>query len=765
VPDLGNLPVDQILYTGLGVALWAYFFIFCVGRSRAAGVAYSEPPLALYGSAIKAIRLITLVLFAGAGFVFASEKSFLSLLIERGGGLALSGGPGFLVGFALYGMLAIYRMWKSRQDTVIYEPMPKGPTLGWLLAIIGGIGAVAAGPTLLESFFGMSANDLSARFQPGAFLAVLLTIVFFWLIPARVGHMLEDKEEETVWAHATGLELFRWSLAGLTVTALFGIFGVFPGLEDIASYPLPVPLGAGIPIVGAIIFGFFWYMPMRTLAKLASEGDFVAKENLPRVRFSGMVALSAYRKRAKAGSRRMQDGQKQLCPTCLRPTDDINAYHSFKFDHCPHCGSFIPPVFTMLDYVKNQSARIMPLVQSEPAEKGKKKKQRGEDESQLMQDLMRGLIAMTVQERGTDLHLGVEGEKFVVKCRTDGVLFPMMEFHKAMARPMISSLKVQANLDIAERRKPQDGRFRVDIGGSALDIRVNTSPVADGEMAALRLLYRQESTGSIYKLGMSFRNVNQLSKLIQHRNGLILVTGPTGSGKSTTLYNALEAIANGERNVVTLEDPIEVEVKGLTQMQVNANKGFTFANGLRTILRQDPDVIMIGEIRDGETAKMAIDAAATGHLVFTTLHATDSVGATGRLKDLGIDLTRASAVLLLSLAQRLVRMICTRCETEQIMTREELEKRGIRGFPDARATLKRGVGCPHCHESGFYGREGIYEFFIPDDLLKQLLAENQPIATIRQQARAHGMRTLLEDGLTKVVLGRTTIDEVLRVTT
>jgi len=393
----------------------------------------------------------------------------------------------------------------------------------------------------------------------------------------------------------------------------------------------------------------------------------------------------------------------------------------------------------------------------------KRKRKSGEDDSRRVQDLLRSLIGAAVAERGTDLHLVIEDESFVVRCRTDGMLYTMIEFNKIMARPVISALKVIANMDITERRKPQDGSFKIDIHDQTIDVRVNTSPIADGEMAVTRLLYRRGVTGTIEKLGMAQRNAHNLVDVIRRPSGLILVTGPTGSGKSTTLYNSLETIATGDRNIITLEDPIEYQIKGISQMQVNEAKGFTFSTGLRSILRQDPDVILIGEIRDKETAKMAIDAASTGHLVFSTLHAMDSVKAVGRLSDLEVDAERYSTVVLLVLAQRLIRLNCTHCLERYALSESELIRMKVEGSPRATFDTRRGLGCTRCRETGFYGREGIYEFFIPNDEIRGMIARRAPVAAIRQRARSSGMRTLLEDGLTKVLMGRTTLAEVLRV--
>jgi type II secretory ATPase GspE/PulE/Tfp pilus assembly ATPase PilB-like protein len=359
--------------------------------------------------------------------------------------------------------------------------------------------------------------------------------------------------------------------------------------------------------------------------------------------------------------------------------------------------------------------------------------------------------------------MSVEGENFIIRCRTDGVLYTLCSYSNLMERPLISALKIMSSLDITERRKPQDGSFKIEILGQNVDIRVNTSPVPGGEMAAARLMYSRGEIGSLDRLGMSRRNERAILELIRRSSGLIAVVGPTGSGKSTTLYNCLEGISSGDRNIITLEDPIEYKIDGVSQMQINQAKGFTFATGLRSILRQDPDVIMVGEIRDGETATMAVNAAATGHLVFTTMHSPDSIGAIGRLADLGIEPQRFASSTLLILSQRLVRLNCPECSADTVMAREQLDREGLYDAPEEYYNVRVGRGCPHCRDSGYYGREGIYEFFTPDDALRTMIAEKASLPALRREARARGMRTLLEDGITKVLLGRTTLEEVLRV--
>ncbi len=778
VPDLSNLlSPSTIESVVIAAAAWAYFAFFTPYMARRAGVTYEEPPLWLYGKTFNAIRWILLLAFLALAVMRPLTHDVMTFIPERPVSLGLSLIYDLILGGALFGILTVYRRIQAQRQAVVIEPLTFGSAIlrGVVVLLIAGV--LIGVPVVLESVLGIPlVKSLFGGGEPGSynadlslFFGLLLTFVLFWLIPEMIADRLQAQDGTPVWARSTGLEFFRWNLTGLILFASIGLLAAIPGADPFFNYPLSWVFGVLVPVIGAVIFLIVWVAPQRSLAQHASEGEFLAKELLTRVRFSGVVAWLAYRGRSHGRSKGLKpDDEKRLCPTCLRPINDITLYRDLKFDHCPNCHSFIPPLFTMLDFVKHQANRLAALAEDQGPPgaigKSKKKRARSVDEERLVQDLLKAIFAMAVSERGTDLHLIVEGDKLAVRCRTDGVLYTMVEFDKSMARSLISSVKVMANLDITERRKPQDGSFKINIGDRDLDVRVNTSPVPDGEMAAMRLLYLQDVLGSIEKLGMGSRNIKNLKKLIHNPSGLILLTGPTGSGKTTTLYNALEAIATGERNIVTLEDPIEYQIKGLTQMQINPSKGFTFATGLRTILRQDPDVIMVGEIRDTETAKMAIDAAATGHLVFSTIHATDSVGVVGRLIDLQIDPKRVADVTLLFLAQRLIRLNCPKCCREYPVTRQELEQLGIQGAPQANYVLRRGDGCPHCHETGFFGREGIYEFFVPNDEIRHLISQQAPTPFLHQRSRALGMRTLLEDGLVKVLLGRTTTDELMRVT-
>lgn len=753
----------------MGVALvaWAYFFIWCVLQGRKPGIAAEEPTLALYGPTFKLVRGLAFLVFAVGGFFIPLRTDPVAFVLEQIEPMGFALGGLVLIGGLMTAATASYIRWRVGQSGVIIEPLSFVQILGRVFAGFAVLGLAIVVPSVAAAAMGTSVEDLSDQADAGFFASALTLLVLFWLIPAIGAQSFEERDFARVWIVSPALVLFRWVLLGFIVLAATGPLSGIIGLDAVFIHPLPVASGVVIPLAGAVLYGFVWGLPMRVIARHAADGNYVAQEYVARVRFSGFLAWWDFRSRARSGAKRYASEEvDKLCPTCLRSIGDISLYASLKFDACPHCDSFIPPFFSTKDYLDFQAERLVPLIEESEQERAsgvRRKRKPGDDDSRRVQDLLRSLIGAAVSDRGTDLHLLVEEDAFVIRCRTDGMLYTLIEFNKIMARPVISALKVIANMDITERRKPQDGSFKIEIQDQTIDVRVNTSPLAEGEMAVTRLLYRRGVTGSIEKLGMGPRTARRLLDIIRRPSGLILVTGPTGSGKSTTLYNSLETIATGDRNIITLEDPIEYQLKGISQMQVNEAKGFTFATGLRSILRQDPDVILIGEIRDSDTAKMAIDAAATGHLVFSTLHAMDSVKAVGRLSDLGVDAERYSTVVLLVLAQRLVRLNCTECLESYTLSSAELAGMDINSCPREEFDTRRGVGCPRCRESGFYGREGIYEFFIPSDEVRGMIARSAPVAAIRQRARTAGMRTLLEDGLTKVLMGRTTLAEVLRV--
>jgi len=321
-----------------------------------------------------------------------------------------------------------------------------------------------------------------------------------------------------------------------------------------------------------------------------------------------------------------------------------------------------------------------------------------------------------------------------------------------------------ASLDIAEKRLPQDGRIRIKIAGKDIDIRVSTVPTSFGERAVLRLLDRSQVILGLSEIGMGGDHLKAMEKVTTSSHGIALVTGPTGSGKTTTLYGALMRINSADKNIITVEDPVEYQLTGISQIQVNPKIDLTFASGLRSILRQDPNVIMVGEIRDLVTAEIAIQASLTGHLVFSTLHTNDAAGAVTRLIDMGVEPFLVASSVNAILAQRLVRMICGHCKEQYAPLPEEVEEIGISKGDLPEGGLWRGAGCDHCLGTGYLGRTGIYELLLVTDSIKAAVLRNPDSGTIKKTALSQGMRTLRQDGARKIISGTTTIEEVLRVT-
>ncbi|HVK58036.1 MAG TPA: ATPase, T2SS/T4P/T4SS family [Candidatus Kapabacteria bacterium] len=370
------------------------------------------------------------------------------------------------------------------------------------------------------------------------------------------------------------------------------------------------------------------------------------------------------------------------------------------------------------------------------------------------------------KDRATDIHFEPAEDELRIRYRIDGILHqtPMPPQLKRYQAALISRIKVMSGMNIAEKRLPQDGRINVRIKGEEIDIRVSTVPTVYGESVSLRLLTRGKIFLSLEKLGFAPHEENALREIIVKPHGILLVTGPTGSGKSTSLYAFLSTINSVHKRIITIEEPVEYELKGINQIAVRSDIGLTFAMGLRHILRQDPNVIMVGEIRDLETAEIAIRAALTGHLVFSTLHTNDAPSAFTRLIDMGIEPFLVASSVEAVLAQRLVRTICTHCKVEQKVEKDFLRKIG---FPEEEidtAKFYKGAGCEQCRQLGYQGRMGIYELLILDESIRPLILSRAAASTIAQKAMEGGMRTLRHDGWNKVRAGLTTIEEVLRVT-
>ncbi len=375
--------------------------------------------------------------------------------------------------------------------------------------------------------------------------------------------------------------------------------------------------------------------------------------------------------------------------------------------------------------------------------------------------LINAMLSEAIKVGASDIHVETFEKSLVIRFRIDGVLREVLKPNRKLASLLVSRIKVMAKMDIAEKRVPQDGRISLRLGGRAVDVRVSTMPSSHGERVVLRLLDKQATRLDLRKLGMTENTRRLLTELVHKPHGILLVTGPTGSGKSTTLYAALSEINTHERNILTVEDPIEYALEGIGQTQVNPKVEMTFSRGLRAILRQDPDVVMVGEIRDVETAQIAVQASLTGHLVLSTLHTNTAIGAISRLRDMGIEPFLLSSSLLAVLAQRLVRTLCSACRVPHQPDNREQELLELE--PGVRETIYRAEGCEHCNFTGYRGRTGIHELLIVDERVREMIHTEAGEQQIERYLR-HSTPSIRHDGISKVLQGITTLEEVLRVT-
>ncbi len=386
------------------------------------------------------------------------------------------------------------------------------------------------------------------------------------------------------------------------------------------------------------------------------------------------------------------------------------------------------------------------------------------DESAIVQ-VVDSIIREAALQDASDIHIETTDDGVKVRYRIDGALRDQNSFPKGAAQQIMARLKIMGHLDIAERRIPQDGRIRFKKGSIDLDLRLSTLPTVYGEKAVMRLLQKASNIPELEQLGFSEYNYARYTEIIERPNGIFLVTGPTGSGKSFTCFSTLKRIAKPEKNTTTIEDPIEYEVPGIVQSQVNNTTGMTFARALRAFLRQDPDIIFVGEIRDTETARIAVEAALTGHMVLATLHTNDAPGAVTRLEEMGVENFNISASVMGVLAQRLVRRVCSECKQPTNADPEVLRRLGIGEREIRGANLVRGAGCPRCGGTGYKGRMGIHELMVIDDSLRRAIGAGRPAAEIRDIAlNESGLRSLRQDGIEKALQGLTTLEEVLAAT-
>jgi general secretion pathway protein E len=380
--------------------------------------------------------------------------------------------------------------------------------------------------------------------------------------------------------------------------------------------------------------------------------------------------------------------------------------------------------------------------------------------------LVNDILFRALQLRASDIHVHPYEAKIQIRYRIDGILYDVLSLNRNVLPLIISRIKVMSGMDIAEHRLPQDGRCSVRLGQREIDLRISTVPTSYGERSVMRLLDKSTGLFGLNELGLWGDDLKKFDTLLNRSHGVIFVTGPTGSGKSTTLYACLNRINSAEKNVITIEDPIEYQLEGISQIQVASKKGMTFATSLRHVLRQDPDVIMVGEVRDIETARMAIQSSLTGHLVFSTLHTNDSAGAISRLLDLGVEPYLVSSSLIAIIAQRLVRKVCPECKMASEPSPHELRELGI-GASDSAADGGKffvGQGCEKCFQTGYRGRTGIYEMMLINEEIQNIIYKRETAGTIKKMALEAGMQTLRMDGARKVLAGITTVSEVLRVT-
>ncbi len=378
--------------------------------------------------------------------------------------------------------------------------------------------------------------------------------------------------------------------------------------------------------------------------------------------------------------------------------------------------------------------------------------------------LVNMLFFEALRMRASDIHLQPYEDKLQVRYRIDGILHDTQVVPKKVQEAVVSRIKIMGRMDIAERRLPQDGRTSIKVGDADVDVRISSVPTSYGERIVMRLLDKSARLYGLHELGLAERDRELLDRLIHMSHGILFVTGPTGSGKTTTLYAMLQKINTLEKNILTIEDPIEYNIRHISQIQVSPKKGLSFATGLRSLLRQDPDIMMVGEVRDVETARIAVQSALTGHLVFSTLHTNDAPGAVTRMLDIGVEPYLVSSSLIGVIAQRLVRVICDRCRERYRPTEEELTRIGLSMADVPEGGLWRGKGCSHCLGTGYWDRTAIFEILVIDDAVRELVLGRAGANQIKEVAVKNGMRTLRMDGARKVILGETTPQEVLRVT-
>jgi len=521
--------------------------------------------------------------------------------------------------------------------------------------------------------------------------------------------------------------------------------------------------------IGMIVFGvivLYWALPIIALNRFEARGDLNASDWKRNVRWYGIFALIGYLVSTFRDSRAVRHGApskggKQLCPHCSKPIDNMFAYDDLVFSKCPACKQKIVPLHTLESYIQTLGASM--ATEAERVNMGTVSLDRYVKDEAVVR-LVRALITLGVRRRASDLHIEPDENGLEVRQRIDGIMTRMVTLPRSLSLALVSAVKVTANMNIAEKRVPQDGKMQFRIDNTDIDIRVASSPTGVGEKASMRILDIRSIQMTPQHLGMPPDKQRVFERTIQQPNGMVLMTGPTGSGKTTTIYVAIQAISQGEKNIISIEDPIEFRIPGVNQIQVNPAAGLTFAGGLRSILRQDPDVIVVGEIRDKETAEISVNSVLTGHLVFSTLHTVDAASSIARLMDLGVSPRQFADALSLVVAQRLIRLVCQHCAQPDDPDERILSEIGIHGSTTG-FDFKRGAGCQVCNGTGHYRWTGIFEFLQPSERLRaELEAASLSTAQIRDIAVQGGMATLRGEAIALLKSGRTTAEETLRVT-
>ncbi len=443
-------------------------------------------------------------------------------------------------------------------------------------------------------------------------------------------------------------------------------------------------------------------------------------------------------------------------PLDVKAQDELSFLTGYKIEPVVASPSEISQTIENLYSIKEEARRLVESIAANKREAAPEVE--GEEDAPVVK-LVNYIISRAVEERASDIHFEPQEDGLLIRYRVDGLLRYVEQFSLDMALPVVSRLKIMAGMDIAEKRLPQDGRVVLKVGGKDVDIRISTLPTVYGEKVVLRLLDRTSILIGLEKLGLLEDDMKKIVQMISRPYGMLLVTGPTGSGKTTTLYSILNRLAKEEYNVVTVEDPVEYELKGINQVQVNEKAGLLFSTALRSILRQDPDIIMVGEIRDYETAELAVRAALTGHFVLSTLHTNDAPGALTRLVDMGVEPFLIASSVVGVVAQRLVRKICEQCKEPYLPAPEVITENNL---PEG-TLLYRGKGCEHCRFSGYRGRTAIFEVMKMSEQISALVMKKASSGEVRQVAIGEGMKTLFENGKEKVISGITTLEEVLRV--